>query len=120
MDLHDKDMELDMQIRSALQVGTNVSYPKRNHAWKEIQHKAARQRILAPVEVKERLTFFECARLTGRQLWNWATTLAVDEAQYERAHQNHFMMRYGGPSRDGRLVLQVMNPFGFQYMSPAM
>ena len=120
MDMQDKELELDSRIRCALQVDTGVTYQHRSRAWKQIRHQAAQQRILAPVEVKESLSFYQKVFLLSRSLWNWATILAVDEAQYERARQNHFIMRYGGPSRDGRLVLQVMNPFGFQYMSPAM
>jgi hypothetical protein len=117
MDMRDK--ELDSWIQEALQQGTALASPRKNHAWDRIRQQAQQQIMLAPAPVIERRSLALQFAAVSRVFWNWAATLAVDEAHYERAHQKHLAMRYGGPSRDGRLVLQFMNPTGFNIMSPA-
>lgn len=118
MDMRDKD--LDVWISSALQPGTTVSTQRKKRAWEQIRRHAARQRIFAPVEVEEEIGLIRQIFSFGRVFYGWAATMATEEVQYERARQSHYVMRYGGPSCGGRLVLQMVSPIGLHFMSPAI
>lgn len=118
MDMQDK--ELDAWISAALQDGTTVSPRRKSQIWEQINHQAARQTILMPVEIEEKASLAERVLLMSQAFRAWVSTLVTDEAQYERARQSHFSYRYGGPSRDGRLVLQFMSPMGFNLVTPSM
>ncbi len=117
MDMQDK--ELDAWISAALQSGTTVPTRRKSQIWEQINEQAARQTILMPVTIEEKSSLAERVILVGQAFRAWVSALVTDEAQYERARQSHYSFRYGGPSRDGRLVLQLMNPMGFNLVSPS-
>ena len=118
MDMHDK--HLDSWISAALQPGTGVSTHQRQRVWEEVSRRAARQTMLpGRVMDEQKASFLGWLASTGRCLCKQITSFAVDEAQYERARQNRHVMRYGGPSREGRLAFHAFNPLGFSCLSPA-
>jgi len=118
MDMQDK--ELDAWISAALRPDTSVSAHKKSQIWKQISSQAAQQTILMPTAAEEKVELSERILLMSRAFYAWVTSMMADETQYERARQSHYAFRYGGPSRDGRLVLQFMNPMGFNLLSPSI
>jgi hypothetical protein len=118
MDLRDK--ELDAWISAALQPGTTVSTQRKHQLRQQINQRAAHQKMLSALSEEETPRLTQRVWAIGQFFCNWVSTLVVDEAQYERARQSHYAFRYGGPSRDGRLVLQFMNPMGFNLVSPSI
>jgi len=118
MDLQDK--ELDAWISAAVQPEVTPSTRRKNQLREQINRKAARQHILMPESVEEKPQLTERILSMSQAFRTWVSTLLTDEAQYERARQSHYSFRYGGPSRDGRLVLQFMSPMGFNLVSPSI
>jgi hypothetical protein len=118
MDMQDK--ELDTWISATLQSDTMVSARRKNQAWEQVRRQAAQQRILADLPEKEKTGVWQKFAAFSRVVCAWTATLATEESQFERARQSHYLIRYGGPSRDGRLVLHFVNPMGFSLMSPAI
>jgi hypothetical protein len=118
MDMQDR--ELDTWICTTLQSDTILSTRRKNHAWEQICRQAAHQPILAVMPEEEKVTAWQRLAVLSRVLRGWAAILTTEESHFERARERHYMIRYGGPSRDGRLVLQFVNPIGFGLMSAAI
>lgn len=119
-----RDRQLDEWISSAVHYKTTLTPQDKKRAWEKLSRRTTRQRILPALVVEgvhtEKRYFKDWIWAASRFAWARMTYFVTDETNYQRAHHNHHVMRYGGPSRDGRLVLQIVNPMGFNFLSPAI
>jgi hypothetical protein len=117
-----RDRQLDEWISSAVHYKTTLSPQDKKRAWEKVSRRTAHQRMLPPLttEAPPKRYLGAWLRAASRLAWTRMTDLMTDETNYQRAHQNRYVMRYGGPARDGRLVLQVVNPMGFNFLSSAI
>lgn len=112
------DNQLDAWIETALQTKGGTSPQQKQRAWERISQRVKHQSILPELEVPEHNTLWQRAMIYSSLAWQWVTTIAADEGQYERARQTRYMMRCVLPLHDSRMPTQMIEPLRLNFMSP--